>query len=303
LNNHTHEHEKTNNFSKPLVGALLITLVFTVIEIAGGYLTGSLALFSDAGHMFTDTLALILSLGALKVGLRPATEEQTFGFIRAEILAALINGATLIIISLIIFYEAIQRLFNPPEISAPLMLGVAIAGLGANAIGVVLLHKQSKASLNVRGAFLHMFGDMISSVGVIIAALLILFFGLVIADPVISIVIGLIILIGAWRLVKQSTSILLESVPSHLKLQDVMKSMLEITGVKDIHDLHVWTLSSGLYALSAHIVVEDKKVSDCSQITTNCESMLKEKFHITHTTLQIECTSCDSNNCVFHNQK
>jgi cobalt-zinc-cadmium efflux system protein len=285
------------------VVALTITAVFTIVELIGGYITGSLALMSDAGHMFTDTLALLLSLIAVKIAMRPPTEEQTFGLIRAEILAALINGATLIVISLLIFYEAIQRILKPPQVEAPIMLGVAIAGLVANAAGVLVLHDKSKSSLNIQGAFLHMVGDLLSSVGVIIAALLILFFRLEIVDPVISIFIGVIIVIGAWRLLRQSTSILLESVPRHLKLQDVLHSMLQIPGVNDVHDLHIWTLSSGLYALSAHIVVDDKKISDCSQMVALCETMLEEKYHITHSTIQIECTSCDAEKCVFRTQK
>lgn len=281
----------------------MITGVFTVVEFLGGYLSDSLALMSDAGHMLTDTLALGLSVAAVRVAMRPPTEEQTFGFLRAEILAALVNGAVLAVITLVIFYEAARRIIEPPEVEAPLMLAVALAGLAANAVGIYVLHDRSKSNLNVRGAFLHMFGDLLSSVGVIVGALMILFFGIRLADPILSVLIGGIILVGAWRLVRQSTSILLESVPSHVRLQDVKESLLSIDGVHDVHDLHVWTLSSGRYALSAHIVVTDKLVSDCSGVVSRSEEMLREKFAISHTTFQLECQACAENSCVFQAPK
>ncbi len=281
----------------------MITGVFTVVEFLGGYLSDSLALMSDAGHMLTDTLALGLSVAAVRVAMRPPTEEQTFGFLRAEILAALVNGAVLAVITLVIFYEAARRIIEPPEVEAPLMLAVALAGLAANAVGIYVLHDRSKSNLNVRGAFLHMFGDLLSSVGVIVGALMILFFGIRLADPILSVLIGGIILVGAWRLVRQSTSILLESVPSHVRLQDVKESLLSIDGVHDVHDLHVWTLSSGRYALSAHIVVTDKLVSDCSGVVSRSEEMLREKYAISHTTFQLECQACAENSCVFQAPK
>lgn len=281
----------------------MITGVFTVVEFLGGYLSDSLALMSDAGHMLTDTLALGLSVVAVRVAMRPPTEEQTFGFLRAEILAALVNGAVLAVITLVIFYEAARRIIEPPEVEAPLMLAVALAGLAANAVGIYVLHDRSKSNLNVRGAFLHMFGDLLSSVGVIVGALMILFFGIRLADPILSVLIGGIILVGAWRLVRQSTSILLESVPSHVRLQDVKESLLSIDGVHDVHDLHVWTLSSGRYALSAHIVVTDKLVSDCSGVVSRSEEMLREKYAISHTTFQLECQACAENSCVFQAPK
>lgn len=299
LNDHNHGTNKVAAATTPLLIAMLITGSFTVIEFVGGILTDSLALMSDAGHMFTDTLALALSLGAMRVAMRPADKEMTFGFLRAEILAALVNAATLIIVSLLIFYEAIKRIMEPPEVEAPLMLFVAVLGLAANAGGIYLLHDKSKGSLNVRGAFLHMLGDFLSSIAVIIGALLIMFFDLRVADPILSILIGGVILFGAWKLLTQSTSILLESVPSHLKLEDVRVSLLGVAGVTEVHDLHVWTLTSGLHALSAHIVVEDRSLSDCSSVISDCEEMLIKDYAISHTTLQLECKTCGENSCVF----
>jgi len=301
---HSHATSTTASspLTRPLYIAISITAVFTVVELVGGLVSNSLALMSDAGHMFTDTIALGLSLGAVRLALRPPTEEHTFGYKRAEILAALVNGTTLVVITLVIFYEAAQRILHPPKIDAPIMLFVATAGLIANAAGAYVLHDRSKTSLNVRGAFLHMLGDLLSSVGVIVGALLIMFFGLRIADPILSILIGAIILYGAWRLVTQSTSILLESVPAHLKLDNVRAALKAVKGVSDVHDLHVWTLSSGLHALSAHLVVPDQVLSNCSSVVAECEDMLKKRFAISHTTFQLECQACEENVCVFQPQ-
>jgi cobalt-zinc-cadmium efflux system protein len=253
--------------------------------------------------MFTDTLAIALSLGAVMIALRPPTEEQTFGFLRAEILAALVNGATLVVVAVLIFYEAARRLLDPPEIDGPLMLMVAFAGLAANGAGMYLLHDRSRVSLNVRGAFLHMFGDLLSSIGVIVGGLLIVLFDLKVVDPVLSVLIGAIVLVGAWKLVTQSTSILLESVPSHIKLKEVRAALVGVDGVVDVRDLHVWTLSSGMHALSARLVVEDRLLSECSDIMRQSEGVLSARFGITHTTLQVECGSGDEAACSIDSER
>jgi cobalt-zinc-cadmium efflux system protein len=294
-----HSRDCSDRLTRPLVIAMAITATFTLIEFVGGLLSDSLALMSDAGHMLTDTIALGLSLAAVRIALRPPTEEKTFGFLRAEILAAFINGSTLVVITLVIFYEAAQRLLNPPKIDAPLMLVVAVAGLAANASGVFVLRDRSKSNLNVRGASLHMMGDLLSSVGVILGALLIMFFGVQSVDPILSILIGAVILFGAWRLISQSTMILLESVPSHVRLNDVKESLLGIEGVVDVHDLHIWTLSSGLHALSAHVLVKDQMVSNCSAVIEKFEDLLSKEYAISHTTFQIECQSCTDPVCTF----
>ncbi len=299
MSDHSHGRQPSSAFTRPLLIAIAITGAFTVIEFVGGLLSGSLALISDAGHMLTDTIALALSIIAVRIAYRPPTEEQTYGFIRAEILAALANGVILVVITLLIVYEAVQRIIHPPHIEATLMLAVAAAGLAANAAGAYVLHDKSTSSLNVRGAFLHMLSDLLSSIAVIVAALLIMFFGLRIADPVLSVLIGAIILWGAWRLVTQSTQILLESVPASIKLEDVRRGIMGIRGVVEVHDLHVWTLSSGFYALSAHLVVEDRLLSACSSVIADCEEMLSERFAISHTTFQLECQTCGENACVF----
>ncbi len=285
---------------RPLAMAMAVIGTFMVVELVGGWLSGSLALMSDAGHMLTDTLALALSLWAVGVALRPPTQERTFGYHRAEILAALVNGTTLIVISLLIFYEAARRLLDPPEVEVPLMLAVALAGLAANAAAAWLLHDRSSDSLNVRGAYLHVLGDLLSSIGVIVGAVLMLALGWWAADPVISIVIGVIILSGAWRLVRQSTSILLESVPPHLTIEEVRGALKGVGGVVDVHDLHVWTLSSGLHAMSAHVEVGDGMVSGYGRLMAECERMLKERFSISHTTIQVECGACEMDGCALN---
>lgn len=233
---HDHDHHDHAHFdiskgpSKPLLVALAITAIFAVVELLGGLVSGSLALLSDSGHMFTDILALGLSLGAAIVAQREPTEKQTYGYLRVEILVALANGVALIIISLFIMYEAVQRFQNPVPIDSGIMLVVAVAGLAANIAGVLVLRERSHENLNVKGAFLHMIGDMLASVGVIVAAILIYLFNLTVADPVISIAISLIIMYGAFRLSKQSAYILLEFTPAHIDLAEVRSSLVKVQG-------------------------------------------------------------------------
>jgi cobalt-zinc-cadmium efflux system protein len=297
--NHNHPDRAEADLTRPLLLAIAVTATFTVIEFVGGLVSDSLALISDASHMLTDTLALLLTLGAVRLALLPATDSRTFGYKRAEILAALANGTTLVVITLLIFYEAARRIVSPENIDSGLMLIIGLAGLGANAVGAYILHDRASSSLNIKGAFIHLLGDFLSSIGVVVAALLIMFFDLRLADPVLSILIGVIILYSSFKLVLQSTSILLEAVPSHIELDAVRRSLKEISGVTDVHDLHVWTLSSGLYALSAHLVVPDQMLSDCSGVLANSEDLLKEKFGISHTTFQIECETCADQVCIF----
>jgi cobalt-zinc-cadmium efflux system protein len=199
-----------------------------------------------------------------------------------------VNGVALIFVSIYIMYEAIGRLTNPTGIDSQLMLLVAIAGLGANVAGILILRERSKENLNVRGAFLHMLGDLLSSVGVIVAALLIFLFNWTVADPIISIAISLIIMYGAARLCQQSAYILLEFTPSHIELSEVRTLLLKVPGVEDVHDIHAWTISSGVYALSAHVRVSDQPVSACSCIVKACENLLSKKYQIKHSTLQLE---------------
>jgi len=285
--------------TKPLVLALAITAAFAVFELVGGWLSNSLALISDAGHMFTDVLALALSLGAAIIAMREPTEKQTFGYLRVEIVAALLNGIALAVLAGIIIYEAFIRFQQPQDIDAELMLMVASIGLVANLTSALVLRKHSHDNLNVKGAFMHVLGDTMSSVGVIVAALLIIYFDLVEADPIISAIIGVIILFNAMGVVRQALNILLEFAPTHIEADEVRDELLKIEGVIEVHDLHFWTIASGVFSMSGHIVVKDQPISACSCIITACEDLLRERFHFSHTTLQLESTTCGLNSCVF----
>lgn len=276
-----------------LLIALVITAAIMVAEAVGGLLSNSLALLSDAGHMLMDILALLLSFFAVRFATRPATEKQTFGFYRLEILAALINGTVLLILSLYIFYEAYQRFIEPREINGILMLSVAAIGLGANIASALVLKSGSHESLNVRGAFLHVMGDLLSSVGVIVGGAIILLSGWKRVDSIISFIIGAIILIGAYKLVMESVHILLESTPKDIDLSEVVEEVKGIEGVRDLHHVHLWTITSGIYALSAHILIEDQMTSRSSQILEDINRFLRERFNIDHTTIQFECEACE----------
>ena len=287
-------HSSITANQRRLLIALAITGLMTVVELVGGVLSNSLALLGDAGHMFTDTLALGLSLFALTLARRPASQNRTYGFHRAEVLAALTNGAILILISVYIFYEAYQRFVEPPEVRGGLMLTVAAIGLVANLVGILVLRSASRDNLNVRGAFLHMWGDTVSSIGVIAAGIIILLTGWTTADPIISIVIGLLILRGAVALVWESSDILLEAVPKHLDVVRISNAVSRIKGVRDIHDVHLWTITSGMYALSCHVLIEDQMVSNSTQIVGEINQTLSREFGIGHSTLQLECEECQN---------
>ena len=284
----------TDSGSRGLKIALIIVVVFMAAEIAGGLLSHSLSLLGDAGHMLVDALALGLSLVALNLAKRPATATRTFGFHRSEILAALANGVTLVLVAVVIFYEAWQRFRNPPAVQTTIMLVVAVAGLIANLIAMRLLHRARHNNLNARAAFFHVFGDTISSIGVIVGGIIIAVTGWKIVDPIIAVVIGIIILWGAVSLVRDSVDILLETVPKHIPLDKVTESIKGVRGVVELHDLHVWTITSGIYALSTHILIQDQMISRTREITAAINRELEKKFNITHTTFQLENEKCEN---------
>jgi len=287
-------HSVTKANQHPLLVALCITGSIAVVELIGGILSNSLALIGDAAHMFTDTLALGLSLFALSIAKRPASQTRTYGYLRAEILAALTNGIVLILISAYLSYEAYRRFTEPPQIQGGLMLVVAIIGLLANVIGLAILRSGGRQNLNVKGAFLHMWSDAVSSIGVIAAAVIILLTGWSFADPIITILIVVLILRGAVGLVVEASNILLETVPKHLNVSQITSEVKEIKGVKDIHDVHLWTITSGIYALSCHLLIEDRMVSNSAEIVTEVNQTLSQKFGIGHSTLQLECEECQN---------
>ncbi len=293
-----HQHSEANHLaykgSYLLKIALAIVAIMMVVEFIGGFLSNSLALIGDAGHMLVDALALGLTLFALTIARKPATLSKTFGYHRVEIIAALANGTTLVLLAIYIFYEAYQRFLSPPPIRTPLMLAIAIIGLIVNLAGILLLRRVSRSNLNIRAAFWHMFSDTISSVGVIIAGAIIAFTGWSYADPLIAIFIGGIILRGAVQLVRESVDILLEATPRHIQMDKVIEVVTNVPGVQEIHDLHIWTITSGIHALSAHLIIKDQMVSRTGEIVEAINQELACNFNITHTTLQLECERAES---------
>jgi cobalt-zinc-cadmium efflux system protein len=285
-----HEHEHTASARDRNRGALSVVLVltasFTVVEIIGGLLTGSLALLADAGHMLSDNLSLGVALFAAWLAGRPATPEKSFGYRRAEILAALANGVTLVAISVWVFVEAYERFREPSEVLGGPMLAVAALGLLVNAIGATILYRSGGESLNVQGAMRHVFADALGSVGAMIAATIIILTGWRYADPLISVAIGLLILGSSWTLLRDSTNILLEATPRGLDAGEVGRKMAAAEGIIEVHDLHIWTITSGFPALSAHVLVGGHE--DCHARRRELEELLTREYGISHTTLQVD---------------
>jgi len=281
-----------------IAAAFGVTAGVMVLEFAGGILSNSLALVGDAGHMLTDTLALGMSLAAVILALRPATSKRTYGLHRAEILAALLNGLALVGISAFIFYEAIQRFMEPAHVRGGLMLTIALVGLGANFVGLFVLRGSSHTNLNVRGAFLHMLSDTLSSVGVCVAAVLITvapagWNWVRYIDPVVAVVIAGIIMRGALALVFESGNILLEATPRHIDLDDLLAELRSVEGVEAVHDTHLWTITSGVYAFSGHVMISQEALPRGQEVLKEMNDLLKDHFGIEHTTVQMETeTGC-----------
>lgn len=283
---------------RSLLLTLAITFSIMILEAVGGYLSGSLALQADAGHMLADSSALVLAVVALSFASRPADLRRTYGFYRLEILAALANGVLLIVLSGWIVLEAVERFSDPTGIDGATMAVIGTIGLMANGVGLLLLHRKG-GSLNLRGAYLHVMGDALSSVGVVVAAIVILLTGWTLIDPLLSIAIAMVIVWSAWRLVREAVDVLLEAVPAHLDLADVLHSMEATEGVSRIHDLHIWSISSGLHSLSAHVVVESCDMQGNQEILRSLRELLREKYGLDHVTLQIE-TPAHCHGLEFH---
>lgn len=284
---HKKEHVHTHGSNRRrLLAVLALTLAYMLAEAIGGFLTNSLALLSDAGHMLADVASLVLALLALWFAARPVTTKKTYGYYRMEILAALANGAALVVISLLIAYEAFQRLKSPEDVKGFQVMLIALGGLAVNTVSGFVLHSASEENLNMRGAFLHVVGDVLGSLGAIVAGLLIWRWGWMAADPLISVAMCLLIIYSSWQLMRESVNILLESTPSHINIRAVVDAMHAVTGVTDVHDLHVWTISSGMEALSAHVTIEPG-VSHRAALE-ELQERLRTGFNIGHLTIQIE---------------
>ena len=275
--------------TRRLIWASAISALYFIAELVAGFLTNSLALLSDAGHMLSDIGAMALSLFAFRMAKRPATHQSTYGFHRVEILAALFNGLSLWLIVGIIFAAAYNRFAQPPVVESFGMMIVAVIGLFVNIAAAAMLHGQHRHNLNLRGAFLHVVSDAVGSVGAIAAGIIMLTTGWYLADPLISIFIGGLILFSSWSLVKDSVSVLMQSVPKGIQLEEVRLTIEAVDGVSKVHDLHIWAVTSDIFTLSAHAVVTNGE--DFHQVLNNIEETLKERFNIEHTTIQLETES------------
>ncbi|MFC1539130.1 cation diffusion facilitator family transporter [Candidatus Latescibacterota bacterium] len=289
-NTHDHKRDLSGISVKSLWIALVINLIFLMVEVIGGMLSNSLSLLADAGHMLTDVAALTLAIIVAHLAESLPTPRRTFGLLRAEVLGAFVNGAVLVIIVGVIFWEAWKRINQFPEINGTLMLVVAILGLFANAGSMFVLHGDRNKNVNIKGAYLHLLADTLGSMGAIVAGVIILLTGWTIADQIAGVFIGVLILVGSWELLKQTINILLEATPENINYEEVKRALKNIDHIKDIHDLHIWTITSGVPALSVHVEL----YSNCSDTThwqsclKNVQKMLKERFNIVHSTIQIE---------------
>lgn len=281
---HRHAHDHAGD-SRRLRWALLLTASFLLAEVAGGVLSNSLALLADAGHMLTDTAALALSLFVAWFTRQPASPSRTYGYLRWEILAALVNGSVLLLVSGWIVWEALLRLRAPEPLDGTLMLVVAALGLAVNVAAALVLHPASQGSLNVRGAYLHVLGDLLGSVGTLAAALLVRVTGWLPADPIASLVVTLVVVRSAWRLVREAVDVLLESAPSHIAPEAVRAQLQAIPGVESVHDLHIWSVGTGMVAMSAHAIVREPERHQ--HVLEHAHDAMR-LFGIHHVTLQLE---------------
>jgi cobalt-zinc-cadmium efflux system protein len=279
-------HLKTRESRRSLKIALGITSAWFAVELAAGFYTNSLALLADAAHMLTDVAALALSLFALVVSARPATHAKTYGYLRVEILAALANGIFLAAISGYIFYEAFQRMTAPPAVRSATMLAVSSLGLAANLAAVSVLYSSQHESLNLRGAFLHVVGDTLGSLGAIVAGIAMVGWQYYLADPIASVLVSVIVLYGAWRLVRESVDVLIEATPPHLNIASILADLGAVPGVASVHDLHVWSITSGLPAMSCHVVL--RAGVDSLEALRALSGIMRRKYSVDHTTIQIE---------------
>ncbi len=291
---HTHINTLTQDATKRMAISFALTLVFVFGEAIAGYVANSLALLTDAAHNFTDVLALGLSWYALRLTMLPPNSRKTFGYHRAGILVALINSTSLVLISIGIFYEAYRRLADPPAVNADLLIGVGVLAFIVNLTTAWLVHRGSDQDLNLRSAYVHLMGDVLSTLGAVIAGVIILFTQWYWVDALISILIGLLILWNASRILRETINILLESTPADIIVNDMVDEMRGIPGIHGVHDLHVWSISQNLRLLSAHLVTDDIPISAGNQIQAEVKKLIKRKYGIAHATLQLECTQCES---------
>jgi cobalt-zinc-cadmium efflux system protein len=282
---------------------LALTASYFIVEVVGGILTNSLALLSDAAHMFTDVMALAIAIAAMRLSRLPADRKRTFGYHRFEILAAALNATLLFLVALYILYEAYQRWITPPPIESLGMLAIAMIGLAVNLACMLLLSRDAGSNLNVKGAYLEVWADALGSIGVIIAALIVTFTGWTRADPIVAVLIALWVLPRTWTLFKQSVNVLLEGVPEGMDLSVIDSRLRALPGVRDVHDLHIWAIGSGRASLTAHLILDEAQ-ADVQRVLNEANEILRRDFGLTHTTLQAELEHCDphGSDCALEGQ-
>ncbi len=295
-------HHSAPGVATKLKYGIIITAVILILEVAGGILSNSLALLSDAGHVFADGIALTLSWYGVRQAARPSSSRMTFGYHRVGVIIAIVNAASILAIAGIILFEAYQRFYQQPEINSVMMLVIAVIGLAANIFVASWLRREQGASLNIKSAFWHAVGDALASVGVIAGAIIIMLTKLYWVDAAVSALISLIIIFAAWGIFREGTSILLEATPGNISVKELLQAMKSIPAIKDVHDLHVWSISSNLHSMSCHVMVDDCSISQAESVRLQIEEMVREKFGIGHTTVQTECSEC-SNGDLFCNMR
>lgn len=294
MHNHAHSHfgDTSKQTLSRLALSLGLTLAFVVFEAVAGVLSNSLALLTDAAHNVTDVIALGLSWYAVRLATRPSNARKTYGYHRAGILAALVNATTLVVIALVIFYEGWQRLLAPPEVQSGILIGVGLVAFFINLGTALLVKKGSEHDLNMRAAFIHLMGDVLSTVGAVIAGVIIYFTGANWLDALVSMLIGGLILWNAWGILRETVDILLEATPRDVDMAAMIADLTKISGVLGVHDLHVWSISSNLRTMSAHILTDDISISSGAMIQAQVNEVLAHHYNIAHATLQLECSGC-----------
>jgi cobalt-zinc-cadmium efflux system protein len=290
---HTHMTALTRSTIRRLAISLGLTAAFVLVEVAAGLFANSLALLTDAVHNVTDVLALALTWWALRAASKPAHSGKTYGYHRAGILVALANSTTLVLLSLAIFYDAYRRLLAPPAVNADVLVGVGVAAVVVNLVSALLVRHGSEHDLNLRSAFLHLMGDVLSTVGAVAAGIVIHFTGLNWLDPLVSIFIGLLILWNAWRIVRESVNILMEATPADVDVEAVIADILHVQGVRGVHDLHIWSITRDMRTLSAHVLIDDIPIREGAKVQFAISEILDHTYGIAHATLQLECEGCD----------
>ena len=291
---HTHSHmrEAAKQTTTRLALSLFLTLAFVIIEAGAGIFANSLALLTDAAHNLTDVIALGLTWFAVRITEQPANAQKTYGYHRAGILVALLNSTTLVLISLGIFYEAYRRFIDPPEVQSSILIGVGLIAVVVNLVTALLVHRGSQSDLNLRSAFVHLMGDVISTVGAVIAGVIIYFTNANWLDPLVSVLIGFLILYNAWGILRDAVDILLEATPRDVNIKNMINDIIQVDGVLGIHDIHVWSLTQSLRTMSAHILTDDLHISAGADIQRQINEIIRHRYNIAHATLQLECVDC-----------